>query len=52
MGCNVLGMLYQIDLSLVEVLFVYAVKMHRNEKFSLFAHTPSLQLVNGMTNSN
>lgn len=29
MGCNILDMLYQLDLSLPEVLFVYIVKMSR-----------------------
>ena len=42
MGCSVLDMLFQLDLSLLEVLFIYTVKMNQKERFSLFAHTPSL----------
>ncbi|RVW70802.1 hypothetical protein CK203_061953 [Vitis vinifera] len=52
MGCSVLDMLYHFDLSLLETLFVYIVKMSQNERFSLSAHTPSLQLVTGLPNSN
>ncbi|RVW26190.1 hypothetical protein CK203_107506 [Vitis vinifera] len=52
MGCSVLDMLYHFDLSLLETFFVYIVKMSQNERFSLSAHTPSLQLVTGLPNSN
>lgn len=52
MGCNILDMLYQLDLSLLEVLFVYIVKMSQNERFSLSTHISSLQLVTGLPNSN
>lgn len=38
-------MLYHLDLSLLEVIFVYTVKMSRKERFSLSTHVPSLQLV-------
>ena len=38
-------MLYHLDLSLQEVLFIYTIKMSRKEIFSLSAHIPSLQLV-------
>ncbi|KAL6331725.1 hypothetical protein AAG906_016721 [Vitis piasezkii] len=31
MGCSVLDMLYHLDLSLLEILFVYIVKMSQNE---------------------
>lgn len=42
MGCSVLNMLYHLDLSLLEVIFVYTVKMSQKERFSLSAHIPSL----------
>lgn len=29
MGCNILNMLFHLDLSLLEVLFVYTIKMER-----------------------
>lgn len=52
MGYSVLDMLYHLDVSLLEVFFVYIVKMSQNEKFSLSAHIPSLQLVTGLPDSN
>nr|CAN68572.1 hypothetical protein VITISV_023885 [Vitis vinifera] len=51
MGYSILNMLYHLDLSLLEVLFVYTVKMSKKEFFSLSAHIPSLQLVIGLPNS-
>ena len=42
MGCSVLDMFFQLDLSLLEVLFVYTVKMSKKERFSLCAHIPSI----------
>ena len=52
MGCNILNMLYHLNLSLLEVFFVYTIKMSRKERFSLFAHIPSPQLVTKLPNSN
>ena len=52
MGCNILDMLFQLDLSLLEVLFVYTIKMSRKGIFSLSAQIPSLQLVTGLLDSN
>lgn len=51
MGCSILNMLYYLDFSLLEVLFVYTVKMSQKEIFSLFAHIPSFQLVTGLLDS-
>ena len=51
-GCSILDMLYQLDLSLLEVLFVYIVKMSQKKRFSLAAHILSLQLVTGLLDSN
>ena len=52
MGCSVLNTLYQLDLSLLEVLFVYTIKMSPKERFSLLAHIPSLQFVIELLDSN
>ena len=45
MGCSILNMLFNLDLSLLEVLFVYFLKKGKNDIFSMAAHLPSLQLV-------
>lgn len=45
-------MLFYLDLSLLEVLLVYTVKMSKKGIFSLFAHISFLQLVTGLLNSN
>ncbi|KAL6319709.1 hypothetical protein AAG906_026781 [Vitis piasezkii] len=45
MGCSVLNMLYHLDIFLLEVLFIYTIKMSGKEIFNLSAHIPSLQLV-------
>ena len=52
MGCNILNMLFNLDLSLLEVLFVYTIKKGKTYLFSLFAHIPSLQLVTNLPYSN
>lgn len=45
MECSVMDKLFQLDLFLLEVLFVYIVNMSQKERFSLATHIPSLQLV-------
>lgn len=45
MGCSVLDVLYQLDLSLLEIIFAYTVKMSPKERFSLLAHTSFLHFV-------
>ena len=45
-------MLFHLDLSLLEVLFVYSIKKGKNDIFSKFAHISSLQLVMGLPDSN
>ncbi|RVX09470.1 hypothetical protein CK203_015473 [Vitis vinifera] len=45
MGCNIINMLYNLDLTLLEVFFVYSLKKAKTDIFSLSAHLPSLQLV-------
>ncbi|RVW19392.1 hypothetical protein CK203_063615 [Vitis vinifera] len=44
MGCSVLNLLYNLDLSLLEILFVYSLKKGKNDIFSMAANLPSLQL--------
>ncbi|RVW32625.1 hypothetical protein CK203_076494 [Vitis vinifera] len=51
MGCSILSMLFNLDLSLMEVLFVYSFKKGKNDIFSMVAHLPSLQLVTELPNS-
>ena len=51
MGFSILNMLYHLDLSLLEVLFVYTIKMSQKEFFSFFAHILPLQLVIGLPDS-
>ncbi|RVW93002.1 hypothetical protein CK203_032733 [Vitis vinifera] len=51
MGCSILDMLFGLDLSLLEVIFVYTIKKAKNDIFSLSASIPSLQLVTGLPDS-
>ena len=51
MGCNIINMLYNLDLSLLEVLFVYSLKKGKNDIFSMSAHLYSLQLVTELPDS-
>lgn len=51
MGCNILDMLFSLDLSLLEVIFVYTIKKTKNDIFSLSASIPSLQLVTVLPDS-
>ena len=52
MGCNILNMLFILNLSLLEVLFVYTLKNGKKDIFSMFTHIPSLQLVTNLPDSN
>ena len=51
MGYSILDMHFQLDLSLLKILFVYTIKMSQKERFSLFSHIPSLQLVTSLLDS-
>ena len=51
-GCSILNMLFHLDLSLLEVLFVYTIKKGKKDIFSMFTHIPSLQLVTSLPKSN
>ncbi|XP_034672494.1 uncharacterized protein LOC117904081 [Vitis riparia] len=52
MGCNILSMLFDLNLSLLEVLFVYSIKKAKSNIFSFVASLPSLQLVTNLPDSN
>lgn len=45
MGCSVLNILYRLEISLLEILLIYTIKMSTQERFSLTVHTPFLQMV-------
>ncbi|KAL6312623.1 hypothetical protein AAG906_006768 [Vitis piasezkii] len=45
-------MLFNLDLFLLEVLFVYTLKKGKKDIFSMFAYIPSLQLVTNLLDSN
>ncbi|RVX18015.1 hypothetical protein CK203_004143 [Vitis vinifera] len=51
MGCSIINMLFNLDLTLLEVPFVYSLKKGKNDIFSLSAHLPSLQLVTELPDS-
>ena len=51
MGCSILSMLFNLDFSQLEVLFVYSLKKGKNDIFSMVAHLPSLQLVTELPDS-
>ena len=51
MGCSIISMLYNLDLTLLEVFFVYSLKKAKTDIFSMSAHLPSLQLVTELPDS-
>ena len=51
MGCSVLKFLYQLDISLAEICFVYMLKLGIRGQLSMSAHSPQLQLVTRLPNS-
>ncbi|RVX02651.1 hypothetical protein CK203_016545 [Vitis vinifera] len=51
MGCSIINMLYNLDLTMLEVFFVYLLKKAKTDIFSLSAHLPSLQLVTELPDS-
>ena len=40
MGCSVLNFLYQLDISLVEICFIYTLKLGIRGRLSMSAHSP------------
>ena len=51
MGCSVLNLLYRLDISLVEICFVYTLKLGTGGRLSMFAHNPKLQFVTELHDS-
>ena len=47
-GCCVLNLLYQLDLSLVEVCFAYTLRVAQGGRMSMSAQSPWLQFVTGL----
>ena len=50
-GCCVLNLLYQLDLSLVEVFFSYTLRVAQGGRMSMLAQSPWLQFVIGLLDS-
>ena len=50
-GYNVLNFLYQLDISLIEIYFIYTLKLEIRGQLSMTAHSPQLQFVTGLPNS-
>ena len=50
-GCSVLNLLYQLDISLVEVYFIYTLKLAHSDRLSLSSQSPRLQFVTGLPES-
>ena len=51
MGRSVLNFLYQLDILLVEICFVYTLKLGTGDRLSMSAHNPRLQFVTEVPNS-
>ena len=51
MDCSVLNSLYPVDISLVEICFIYTMKLRTRGHLSMLAHSPRLQFVTGLLNS-
>ena len=51
MGCSILNMLFNLDLLLLGVHFIYSIKKGKTDLFNLFTHIPSLQLVTNLPDS-
>ena len=50
-GCIVLNLLYQLDLSLVEICFAYSLRVAQGGRMSMSAQSSRLQFVNGLLDS-
>ena len=51
MGYSVLNSLYQLDISLVEICFIYTLKLGIRGRLSMSAHSPRLQFVTRVSDS-
>ena len=50
-GCCVLNLLYQLDISLVEVCFAYTLRVAQGGRMSMSAQSPWLQFMTGLPDS-
>ena len=48
MCCSVLNLLYWLDISLVEICFVYTLKLGTGGRLSMSTHNPKLQFITGL----
>ena len=51
MGYSVLNFLYKLDISLVEISFIYSLKLGTGGQLSMSAHSPRLQFVTELPDS-
>ena len=51
MGYSVLNFLSYLDIFLVEIYFIYTLKLGTKGELSMSAHSPRLQFVTGLPNS-
>ena len=50
-GCSVLNSPYQLGISLVEIFFIYTLKLGIGGRLSMSAHGPRLQFITGLLDS-
>ena len=51
MGCFILNQLFNLELSLLEILFIYTIKLNKWEKFLISACRKQLQLITNLSDS-
>ena len=51
MGCSVINLLYQLDISLVEICFIYTLKLGVGGRLIMSAHSPRMQFITGLPDS-
>ena len=51
MGCSVLNSHYQLNISLVEICFIYTLNLGTRGRLSMFAHSLQLQFITGFPDS-
>ena len=51
MGCSVINFLYQLDIFLVEICFIYTLKLEIGGYLFMSPHSPRLQFVTGLPDS-
>ena len=51
MGYSVLNLLYRLDISLVEICFVYMLKLETGPRLLMSAHNLRLQFITGLPDS-